>query len=192
MKKIAKYKTEEKNKLVCPVCKEHVALEQTRLKQMQEWLDTKHFYKAGEHMLQEIMVGRFKDWACMNCEKKKRVLFPDYSKQNYGLGGPILFYISKEMSCATCKKEFVFEAEDQKFWYEDLGFNYSSYPKNCLSCRKETRLQKQRHKQLGELLSKDLKTPGHFEEIAEVYKQLGIVEKAELFLAKARNLKNES
>lgn len=189
MKKIANYKTEEKNKLHCPVCKEHVALERTRLKQMQEWLDTKHFYKMGEYMMQEAIAGRFKDWACIPCERKKSVLFPDYSKQNYGLGGPILFYFSKEMTCATCKKEFVFEAEDQKFWYEDLGFNDGSYPKNCLSCRKETRRQKQLHKKLGEWLNKDLKTPEHFEEIADVYKQLGILEKAALFLARAKNMR---
>ena len=187
MKKIAKYKTEEKNKLLCPVCKEHVLLEHTRLKQMQEWLNTKWFYGGGEYMMQEIMTGRFKAWACMNCERKKRVLFPDYSKQNYGMGGPILFYISKEMSCNTCKKDFVFEAEDQKFWYEDLGFNEASYPKNCLTCRKETRHQKLLRKQLAELLHSELNTKEHFEKIAEVYKQLGITDKSTLFLARAKN-----
>lgn len=188
MKKIAKYKTEEKNKLLCPVCKEYVPLEHTRLKQIQEWLDTKWFYRGGEYMMQEIMAGRFKAWACMNCERKKRALFPDYSKQNYGYGGPILFYISKEMSCDTCEKEFIFEATDQRFWYEDLGFNEASYPKNCFDCRKETRHQKLLHKQLAELLHADPKTAEQLEAVAEVYKKLGITEKAVLFLARAKNL----
>ncbi|MES2133106.1 MAG: zinc-ribbon domain containing protein [Bacteroidota bacterium] len=189
MKKIAKYITEEQRKLICPVCKTQVLLKQTRLKQVQDWLDTKWFYRGGEHMMQEIFAGRFKDWACMSCERNKRAVFPDYSKQNYGYSGPILFYISKNMTCQTCKKEFIFEATDQKFWYEDLGFNEASYPKNCFGCRRETRLQKLLHKQLAERLHAEPKTPEQLEEVAEIYIKLGITEKAELFLARAKNAK---
>jgi hypothetical protein len=189
MKHKAKYIIEEERKLYCPVCKKHVQERDTRLKQMEHWLDHKYFYKAGEYMMKEAMAGRFNEWACMDCERRKKALFPDYSKQNYGIGGPVMFYIPKDMNCDTCKKEFVFEAADQKFWYEDLGFNYSSYPKNCLSCRKDTRTQKMLHKQLADLLHADLKTPEQMEEIAEVYAKLSLNEKAENYLARARNMR---
>jgi len=189
MKHKATHKIGTHPQLSCPVCEKRVSLASTRLEQMRVWLNTRHFQKTGDHMIEEALAGRFKEWACRNCESHKEALFPDYSKQNYGLGGPILFYNPKKMSCDTCKKEFIFEAADQKFWYEDLGFNYSSFTKNCYSCRKETRSQKLLHKKLAELLQADPKTAEQFEKLAEVYTKLGLNKKAENYLARARNKK---
>lgn len=188
MKRKAKYIIQEQAQLVCPVCKEVVRPALTQLKRIADWLDTKWFFRGGEHFMQEVTSGKFRGWACIRCEHAKRAVFPDYSKQNYGLGGPILFYITKEMNCESCKKDFIFTAEDQRFWYEDLYFNYSSYPKNCLSCRKDTRKKKALHQQLAELLHDDPKTAERMRAIASVYEQLGIEEKAKLYRARAKNL----
>lgn len=186
MKRKAKYISKEQAQLVCPGCAEVVRPGRTRLQQMEGRMNA--HWLNGSSLVDKAIRKEFNDWACMDCEHAKRAIFPDYSKQNYGLGGPILFYITKVMNCDTCKNEFAFTAEDQKFWYEDLAFNYSSYPKNCLSCRKETRLQKMLHKQLAELLHAGPKTAEQFEEIAKVYTGLGLYEKAENYLARARNL----
>lgn len=192
MRKTATYKKQEQGKLTCPVCKAPVSIEHTRIIQICEWLDTKLFYKPGAYLMQEVLAGKFKEWACISCEKTKKAIFPDYSKQKYGYGGPILFYISKNVSCISCKKEFTFEAEEQKLWYEDLSFNYCSFPKNCLECRKKIRFKKQLHKTLGDLLSSEPNTPEQLEEIAQIYQKLDLVNKAELFTARANNKKRSS
>lgn len=187
MKRKAKYISKEEAQLLCPCCKEVVRPGRTRLQQMESGMNAG--WLNGSSLVDKAIRKEFNDWACLNCEHAKRAIFPDYSKQNYGYGGPILFYITKEMHCETCKKEFTFTAEDQKFWYEDLYFNYSSYPKNCLSCRKETRQKKMLHKQLAKLLHEKPETAGQMLAIASIYGQLGIEEKAQLYSARAKNLK---
>jgi hypothetical protein len=186
MKRKPKYITKEQAQLICPCCQEVVRPALTRLQQMESRMDTR--WLDGSSLVDKAIKKEFNEWACMNCERAGRAIFPHYNKQNYGLGGPILFYITKEMNCETCKKDFTFTAEDQRFWYEDLYFNYSSYPKNCLSCRKETRQKKLLHKKLAELLHDDLKTADHMLAIAKVYEQLEIGEKAALYLTRAKNL----
>ena len=186
MKRIPKYMTKEQNQLICPCCGEVVRPAMTRLQQMESRMNA--HWLNGESLVEKAIRKEFNTWACMNCERNKRAVFPDYSKQNYGLGGPILFYITKEMSCDTCKTNFTFTAEDQRFWYEDLYFNYDSYPKNCLSCRKETRRKKALHQQLANLLHDDPKTAEQMTAIAKVYQELGIEEKAALYSARAKNL----
>lgn len=186
MKRKPKYITKQKEELVCPVCAEIVRPRLTRLEQMESRMNP--YWLDGFSLVDKAIRKEFNEWACMSCERNGRAIFPNYTKQNYGLGGPILFYITKEMHCQTCKKEFTFTAEDQRFWYEDLYFNYDSYPKNCLSCRKDTRQKKLLHKQLAELLHNDPKTADQMAAIAQVYEQLGIEEKAALYSARAKNL----
>lgn len=178
--------SKEQAQLICPVCKKEVRPTLTRLQQMEGRMNAR--WLNGSSLVEKAIKKEFNEWACIHCEHAKRAVFPDYSKQNYGLGGPILFYMTKEMNCDTCKKDFIFTAEDQRFWYEDLFFNDGSYPKNCLSCRKETRKIKALHKQLAELLHGDPKTAEQMAVIAKIYEQLGIEEKAKLYLARAKNL----
>ncbi len=186
MKRKAKYITKEESQLICPCCKEVVRPGLTRLQQMESRMNA--HWLNGSSLVDKAIRKEFNDWACIYCEQSKRAIFQDYSKQNYGLGGPILYYITKEMHCESCKKEFTFTAEDQRFWYEDLYFNYGSYPKHCLSCRKETRRKKALHKQLAELLHDDPKTADQMLAIANVYEQLEIEEKAAIYSARAKNL----
>ena len=81
----------------------------------------------------------------------------------------------------------MFSASEQKYWYETLQFNYSSYPKHCASCRKVKRKPKLLHKKLAELLGAEDQSTEVLTAIAETYAKLGILIKAKLFYAKAKN-----
>ena len=189
MKKKAKYLLPETKELVCPLCKKKTQVEQTRLQQISIWLSTNFSYPA-DYYLKEAKAGRFKDWACRSCESNGHAIVPDYSKQNYGYGGPILMYVNKDLNCETCKKEFIFSAKEQKFWYEDLHFNYCAYPKSCAPCRKKIREPRILNTKLGKLLNSKDESLETLTAIADIYTKLGIQTKAEIFYARAKNKRN--
>jgi hypothetical protein len=59
----------------------------------------------------------------------------DPSRQQYGLGGPALVFGPLEKVCRTCGAPFIFTAEEQKHWYEDLGFFIDATAVHCGPCR---------------------------------------------------------
>lgn len=65
----------------------------------------------------------------------------DVSKQYRGYGARP-FYITTLHTCRSCGVEFRFSAEEQKLWFEELGFFIDAYPGCCLPCRKEARSSK--------------------------------------------------
>jgi len=186
MKRKAKYLLPETNGLVCPICKKEVHVEQTRLQQINLWL-TNHFNFPADYYVKEAKAKRFNDWGCRSCEADGKAVFPDYSKQNYGYGGPILMYIEKDLNCETCRKEFTFTAKEQNFWYEDLHFNYCAFPKNCAPCRKKIREPRILNTKLSELLNSKDESPEKLTAIADIYTKLGIQTKADIFYARAKN-----
>lgn len=62
----------------------------------------------------------------------------DVSKQNYSVC-PRHWYINAAFHCARCGDAFVFTADEQKFWYEELSFWIDSRAKHCGECRRELR-----------------------------------------------------
>lgn len=62
----------------------------------------------------------------------------DISQQDFTVA-PRLWYVDATFCCARCAKSFVFSAQEQKFWYEELKFFVDSLPKHCSSCRRELR-----------------------------------------------------
>ncbi len=68
----------------------------------------------------------------------------DVTVQNYGMGGPRLYYLDRATDCSTCGHTFVFNAREQKHWYETLGFYTDSVAKDCLACRRAIRHAKLR------------------------------------------------
>jgi hypothetical protein len=56
-------------------------------------------------------------------------------------------YIDQLLQCEKCKRHFYFFAEEQKYWYEDLGFWVDARCIHCIECRIKThkwkRLQKE-------------------------------------------------
>lgn len=62
----------------------------------------------------------------------------DISKQNFSVC-PRHWYIDAAFNCSRCGESFVFTADEQKFWYEELKFWIDSIPRECAKCRKELR-----------------------------------------------------
>ncbi|MDH5446687.1 MAG: zinc-ribbon domain-containing protein [Gammaproteobacteria bacterium] len=62
----------------------------------------------------------------------------DISKQNYSVF-PRKIYVDMEKQCADCKRPFIFYAQEQKYWYEILGFFIDADCIKCVECRKQER-----------------------------------------------------
>lgn len=62
----------------------------------------------------------------------------DISKQNYSVC-PRHWYVNATFMCARCYEEFLFSADEQRFWYEELSFYVDSRPQQCHKCRSDIR-----------------------------------------------------
>jgi Probable zinc-ribbon domain len=49
---------------------------------------------------------------------------------------PVTHYFDVKRSCRDCGRQFLFFAEEQKYWYEELGFSLDSDCVRCVPCRK--------------------------------------------------------
>jgi hypothetical protein len=65
----------------------------------------------------------------------------DVSKQVFCTAhhNPKYFYLDETRTCIQCGSKFTFGAQEQKYWYEALKFNFNSLPIRCLSCRRRRR-----------------------------------------------------
>jgi len=50
---------------------------------------------------------------------------------------PVTYYFDLERKCCDCSRQFIFFAEEQKHWYEELGFGLDSDCVRCVKCRKK-------------------------------------------------------
>ena len=75
----------------------------------------------------------------------------DILKQNYSVC-PRHWYIDAVFGCRDCKKDFIFTANEQKFWYEERQFWIDSQPKRCPSCRKSERRRRALRKQYDTMI----------------------------------------
>jgi Probable zinc-ribbon domain len=62
---------------------------------------------------------------------------------------PKYFYIDEPRTCIQCAQRFVFRAEEQKYWYETLKFNFASVPVRCLGCRRSRRSERALREQMA-------------------------------------------
>jgi hypothetical protein len=63
------------------------------------------------------------------------------SKQNRSIC-PRHWYVDAAFHCGQCGDAFVFTANEQQYWYEELGFWIESIARNCAKCRHELRTLK--------------------------------------------------
>ncbi|TNE27236.1 MAG: hypothetical protein EP349_09415 [Alphaproteobacteria bacterium] len=71
----------------------------------------------------------------------------DLSRQSEALF-PVTYYYDEKRICRDCDKPFIFFAQEQKHWYEDLGFFIDADCVRCIHCRKKEQWlarQKQRY-----------------------------------------------
>ncbi len=60
------------------------------------------------------------------------------SRQNFSVC-PRHWYINATFTCSRCGTDFLFSAEEQRFWYEELRFYVDSCPRQCQQCRSDLR-----------------------------------------------------
>lgn len=52
---------------------------------------------------------------------------------------PVTHYYDVKRKCVDCGKLFIFFAEEQKYWYEELGFGLDTDCIRCVLCRRQQR-----------------------------------------------------
>jgi hypothetical protein len=62
----------------------------------------------------------------------------DPDRQNRSIC-PRYWYVDAIFRCSRCDREFAFTADEQRVWYEELGFWIDSLPKQCPACRRDLR-----------------------------------------------------
>jgi hypothetical protein len=124
-------------------------------------------------------------FVCRECIAEGRATEADASRQLYCDYPPYRAYFDVTLKCEDCKSDFVFSASEQRFWYEELKFWVQSHPKQCRDCRRIRRERGARTRELGEALATpDPKDPKC---LADLYVELGAVEKAVVYLKRAKN-----
>jgi hypothetical protein len=75
----------------------------------------------------------------------------DVSRQVYCplCHSPKYFFVDEERSCLQCGEQFVFGAEEQKYWYETLRFYAGSVPVRCARCRRRRRSERLLREQIA-------------------------------------------
>jgi hypothetical protein len=126
-------------------------------------------------------------WACDACLDAGRAVVADVGKQQLGMGTPFAAYVPRPFRCEDCRAESVFGAEEQRHWFEDLGFLIWVHPKQCAPCRAARRRRKRTSRDLAAALADlDVTDPTQLEAIARLYEELGS-KKADEYRARARN-----
>ena len=67
---------------------------------------------------------------------------------------PMENYYDCTVECEFCKTSFEFTREEQKYWYEDLKFNLSSFPRLCKTCKE---IEKELHNEINYIQTQYLK-----------------------------------
>lgn len=79
---------------------------------------------------------------------------------------PVTHYYDVKRTCRDCKRKFLFFAEEQKFWYETLGFPLESDCVRCIDCRKTQQEFQELRKTYEEMLQKPDRTDTETLELA--------------------------
>jgi hypothetical protein len=132
-------------------------------------------------------------WACDECIHSGRALPANIAKQNLGVGTPLAAYVDRPFRCDDCGRECVFSAQEQRHWFEKLGFLIWVSPKQCPECRRKRRMNKRTHASLAEALhGLDPHDAAQLEAVARLYDALGRSERATEYRARARNRRPKS
>ena len=130
---------------VCPVCQCRVILRQQRC--FNKGKPALMFFAKGhvDKFFECVSKGDGRDchsdrknfhWACDKCIKEGKALLGNPSSQKYCDCWPYYAYFDETKTCLDCKCTYVFEASEQKYWYENLKFWVQSRPKYCKECTK--------------------------------------------------------
>lgn len=62
----------------------------------------------------------------------------DIGKQNHSTF-PRYWYVDVLVECDSCEEKFIWSAAEQRAWFEEYRFYVDSFPKQCATCRKQSR-----------------------------------------------------
>ncbi|MEL6108529.1 MAG: zinc-ribbon domain containing protein [Planctomycetota bacterium] len=102
------------------------------------WNATSHKEIVSQY---QAVVG--KEWPygdCSEyCDRTRRIpntaITADLSRQTPATVS-VTHYFDLERQCRDCSRPFIFFAEEQRYWYEELGFGLESDCVRCADCRK--------------------------------------------------------
>ena len=78
----------------------------------------------------------------------------DTSKQ-HGSAIPIYVYYDVLKTCVDCRRPFIFFAEEQRYWFETLGFANDANCIRCVECRKKQQADERINSEYQRLLEKE-------------------------------------
>jgi Probable zinc-ribbon domain len=71
---------------------------------------------------------------------------------------PVTHYFDARRVCRKCERPFLFFAEEQRFWYEELGFPLAADALECVACRRDERQLRARKEKYEALLAAPART----------------------------------
>ncbi|MGE0495860.1 MAG: zinc-ribbon domain containing protein [Vulcanimicrobiota bacterium] len=170
----------------CGVCGQSWAWSKTELSALEDRL---RLSPGWSHTGKGWTANYSKTWACSHCIASGYAIAADPAEQDSGGYSPtFLAYWNKDRVCAHCGSGYVFGAEEQRLWYEQLKFHTRSQPIGCVACRKRLRRSKVAHKRIGEELR--ALNPADWEQLARIgrlYLEAQVRAQAVEFLRRAKN-----
>lgn len=85
---------------------------------------------------------------------------------------PVTHYFDAKRVCRNCGTYFIFFAEEQKYWYEELKFPLEANMVDCIDCRKQEQRLQQARSSYEALLSKEHRSEAEIAQLVECGLQL--------------------
>lgn len=101
-----------------------------------------------------------------DCRIPNTAIVANGSKQNFTTM-PVSHYFDVKRTCHDCSRPFLFFAEEQKYWYEELGFPLDADCVRCVPCRKQEQGIAQKRQRYEELFHAPSLTEEESLEMAE-------------------------
>ena len=80
---------------------------------------------------------------------------------------PVTHYFDVERTCVDCHRRFLFFADEQKHWYEELGFPLEADCVRCVECRKQAQGDARVLQRYEQLFHREPKSAEDYLELAE-------------------------
>jgi hypothetical protein len=80
---------------------------------------------------------------------------------------PVTHYFDVKRVCHGCQRPFLFFADEQKHWYEELGFSIEADCNRCVPCRKQQQGVARQRERYEHLFHVEHRTPAENLEMAE-------------------------
>jgi len=183
--KNAQQKKRDLDFIRCPCCGKRRKIQtQTRLVAIQQAFSN-NWLCHGDWAVR-FAKARSIRWACNDCLQSGAAIEGRPEKQTFVDFEPYLAYIDRLFTCEDCHCSFVFSAQEQQYWYEELKFWVQSHPKQCPECRRKRRAKRQAMQDIQKELSQlDPEDPQQLLRLASLYLQVENSPKAQEYVAKA-------